>query len=150
MLWTTFVTPCLGGYCPITTPGAFSGNLTIDISTSTVLEANLSVQNFVVGPSFSTSMTYGLTNLLVTPNGAPSGVLIYLDVNLLDGTLAGGGPQIGPTNTGVSPYVFDMQGTLTLESVSTTPLPDSLPLFATGLGLIGMLGWWRKRKMMIT
>jgi hypothetical protein len=27
-----------------------------------------------------------------------------------------------------------------------TPLPDALPLFATGLGLIGMLGWWRKRK----
>jgi hypothetical protein len=27
-----------------------------------------------------------------------------------------------------------------------TPLPDTLALFATGLGLIGMLGWWRKRK----
>jgi hypothetical protein len=30
--------------------------------------------------------------------------------------------------------------------VSATPIPDALPLFATGLGLIGMLGWWRKRK----
>jgi hypothetical protein len=28
-----------------------------------------------------------------------------------------------------------------------TPLPDALPLFATGLGLIGMLGWRRKRKL---
>jgi hypothetical protein len=27
-----------------------------------------------------------------------------------------------------------------------TPIPDALPLFATGLGLIGMLGLWRKRK----
>ena len=27
-----------------------------------------------------------------------------------------------------------------------TPLPDALPLFAAGLGLIGVLGWWRKRK----
>lgn len=30
--------------------------------------------------------------------------------------------------------------------VSATPVPDALPLFATGLGLIGMFVWWRKRK----
>ena len=29
--------------------------------------------------------------------------------------------------------------------VSATPLPDGLPLFAAGLGLIGLFGWWRKR-----
>jgi len=29
--------------------------------------------------------------------------------------------------------------------VSVTPLPDTLPLFASGLVLIGMLGWSRKR-----
>jgi hypothetical protein len=29
---------------------------------------------------------------------------------------------------------------------AVTPIPDSLPLFATGLGLIGMLGWWRRRQ----
>jgi hypothetical protein len=28
-----------------------------------------------------------------------------------------------------------------------TPLPDALPLFATGLGLFGMLAWWRKRRV---
>jgi hypothetical protein len=28
----------------------------------------------------------------------------------------------------------------------TTPLPAALPLFATGLGLMGLLGWRRKRK----
>ena len=27
-----------------------------------------------------------------------------------------------------------------------TPLPDGLPLFATGLGLIGMFAWWRRRR----
>jgi hypothetical protein len=30
--------------------------------------------------------------------------------------------------------------------VSTTPLPAALPLFATGLGAMGLLGWRRKRK----
>ena len=28
----------------------------------------------------------------------------------------------------------------------TTPLPAALPLFATGLGALGPLGWRRKRK----
>jgi hypothetical protein len=27
-----------------------------------------------------------------------------------------------------------------------TPLPATLPLFATGLGALGLLGWRRKRK----
>jgi hypothetical protein len=30
--------------------------------------------------------------------------------------------------------------------VDTTPLPAALPLFATGLGALGLLGWRRKRK----
>ena len=31
-------------------------------------------------------------------------------------------------------------------TVSTTPLPAALPLFAAGLGALGLLGWRRKRK----
>ena len=39
--------------------------------------------------------------------------------------------------------------TITLEGtgVATTPLPAALPLFATGLGGLGLLGWRRKRKV---
>jgi hypothetical protein len=36
----------------------------------------------------------------------------------------------------------------TLE-IGTTPLPAALPLFATGLGALGLLGWRRKRKAAI-
>jgi hypothetical protein len=32
-------------------------------------------------------------------------------------------------------------------SVTATPLPGALPLFATGLGALGLLGWRRKRKL---
>ena len=32
------------------------------------------------------------------------------------------------------------------NNVSSTPLPAALPLFATGLGALGLLGWRRKRK----
>ncbi len=33
---------------------------------------------------------------------------------------------------------------------STTPLPATLPLFASGLGALGLLGWRRKRKAQAT
>jgi hypothetical protein len=32
-------------------------------------------------------------------------------------------------------------------TVVETPLPAALPLFATGLGALGLLGWRRKRKI---
>jgi hypothetical protein len=33
-----------------------------------------------------------------------------------------------------------------INVISPTPLPAALPLFATGLGAMGLLGWRRKRK----
>ena len=39
----------------------------------------------------------------------------------------------------------DRHGDLTV-SVAETPLPAALPLFATGLGTLGLLNWRRKRK----
>lgn len=33
--------------------------------------------------------------------------------------------------------------------VSSTPLPAALPLFATGLGALGLLGWRRMRKQVV-
>jgi hypothetical protein len=45
---------------------------------------------------------------------------------------------------------FDLVGTLegyaVSYPVSSVPLPATLPLFATGLGGLGLLGWRRKRK----
>ena len=31
--------------------------------------------------------------------------------------------------------------------VTPTPIPAALPLFATGLGVMGLFGWRRKRKI---
>jgi hypothetical protein len=41
---------------------------------------------------------------------------------------------------------FIEAGNSTTTLTSTTPLPAALPLFATGLGALGLLGWRRKRK----
>jgi hypothetical protein len=37
-------------------------------------------------------------------------------------------------------------GPVTYEAAAETPLPAALPLFVTGLGALGLLGWRRKRK----
>jgi hypothetical protein len=48
-------------------------------------------------------------------------------------------PATGPTQI--------LQETYTLDAtVGNTPIPATLPLFATGLGGLGLLGWRRKRK----
>jgi hypothetical protein len=70
------------------------------------------------------------------------------------------------TNTGTGVEHFDLSaygliGNITFNSnldgagadidnlqftTTVTPLPAALPLFATGLGVLGLLGWRRKRK----
>jgi hypothetical protein len=50
-------------------------------------------------------------------------------------------------------YLLTGSGNQTLafdtDAPSATPLPAALPLFATGLGAMGLLGWRRKRKAQI-
>jgi hypothetical protein len=56
---------------------------------------------------------------------------------------------LGPNGVGSFPYfltatVTQLTGFSALDA--TTPLPAALPLFATGLGALGLLGWRKKRK----
>jgi hypothetical protein len=57
-------------------------------------------------------------------------------------------------NTSLTVFLSTMIGgsravatsTITFTSLTAVPLPAALPLFATGLGALGLLGWRRKRK----
>jgi hypothetical protein len=55
---------------------------------------------------------------------------------------------------GIGGYSFSdgVPGDLTIGSmsISATPIPSTLPLLATGLGALGLFGWWRKRKASAT
>ncbi len=58
----------------------------------------------------------------------------------IEAAFAGTGVEIfGPTG------LTDLGGLWT-TSLTSTPLPAALPLFAGGLGVMGLLGWRRKRK----
>jgi hypothetical protein len=37
-------------------------------------------------------------------------------------------------------------GDAKLDVIAATPIPAALPLFGTGLGIMGLMGWWRKRR----
>jgi hypothetical protein len=53
------------------------------------------------------------------------------------------------TNVSADPFGgFEISNSpITLDiPVGTTPIPAALPLFATGLGALGLFGWRRKRK----
>jgi hypothetical protein len=55
--------------------------------------------------------------------------------------------QFGPFFGDLHHQSIDASGRMTFSPVtSPTPLPAALPLFATGLGALGLLGWRRKRK----
>ena len=59
----------------------------------------------------------------------------------------GGGTNGGPSNAlfftdGIDGETHGLFGAIT----SPVPLPAALPLFATGVGLMGLLAWRRKRK----
>jgi len=50
--------------------------------------------------------------------------------------------QYNETSSGTATFTQLLGG----GTQTTTPLPATLPLFATGLGTLGLLGWRRKRK----
>ena len=55
------------------------------------------------------------------------------------------GLTLGPNSGGTMGAWLTAQVT-DPPGVSQTPLPAALPLFASGLGGIGLFSWWRKRK----
>jgi hypothetical protein len=57
----------------------------------------------------------------------------------------GGFCTLEPCFTPVSFDIFSSAGDV-IVTAAATPLPAAIPLFATGLGALGLLGWRRKRK----
>jgi hypothetical protein len=102
-----------------------------------------------------------LVFLNASANGQPSGVAFFVSnytgenvptptnvaVALFFGTSMPSGEYGAVTgNTGFGCCSSETGGAFTVSEIGATPLPAALPLFATGLGGLGLLGWRRKRK----
>ena len=92
-----------------------------------ITDPNSSITNF--NPSIQNVGTFVIDVAGITLNSAISSVVI----------------EYG-TNPDTSDTVSTFTVTTTNLGGAATPLPAALPLFASGLGALGLLGWRRKRK----
>ncbi len=139
------------------------GVVTISLSTtsaavnglSTNLSANIGSNNTTVYDAVLPAVqSSGVLDIpLSTPftyNPANGNLL----VDLVEGTPYSGGPGFefngasdGVFSRGYSGQTISADNNSGLVTgFSVTPLPAALPLFATGLGALGLFGWCRKRK----
>jgi hypothetical protein len=95
--------------------------------------------DFNLSTSFAYDPTQGSLMLTVREFGLGNGNTLFLDVD----------KNLGVMNSRFSAFPIDWnQGLVTGfndVAVSQTPLPAALPLFATGLGALGLVRWRRKR-----
>ena len=84
------------------------------------------------------------------PDGEP-GSLADLPLPLFLGWVGGPGEflskvVISPLDTGIIVDDFRAYDVARGPRATVMPLPSALPLFGTGLGILGFLGWRRRRK----
>ncbi len=125
--------------------GTFSGTIGLDVTTPTNFasdNANIVSSDFPAKSFFDVFVDISLPSPpgigLSISDG--SGDTLNLDIPLSSLTDAGGPIDGGSFNSATAQV-----STITGGDI-TTPLPAAFPLFATGLGAMGLLGWRRKRK----
>jgi hypothetical protein len=143
----------------ITGSSNYSGTITIDTVGGSITTADVVVTGDT--PDFTNIL--GLSNqgttdyILKLSNGNTSpGPILTLPIDD-GGTLVGftggiiedrasliGGCDLS-SGLCISPGPIDEGSANLTSAVAATPLPGALPLFATGLGAMGLFGWRRKR-----
>ena len=152
-----------------TDASTISGTLTIDVTAGVVDAVNVTY----LGINYTNILVQGTGTGQTTPGHTPIpiyyGVITGIPYPFIDlafqGTsavsslvgYAGGGlcsfdAPCGPDDEGLfwaTAYRTSNTSAIGLQTgqlTAETPLPAALPLFATGLGALGLLGWRRKRK----
>ena len=138
----------LGLFSPNAPIGLFSfnpGNSSATNSDQNLTNGALAEFSFAPNPTGqSSSISTGLSNAIVNSSlglsvGSTSHGTFAGPTNIITAFIDG-----LPLGTG-SAFVNSISDS-TAPVVSTAPLPAALPLFATGLGGLALLGWLRKRK----
>jgi hypothetical protein len=116
----------------ITFPGAESGEIII---CSVCVGANSTVMEVAAVSGDLTNILYALR----TPNQFPASLDLPLNFSVISNTTGGQGSRGQLSGVALMPLSVNV-------STSETPLPAALPLFASGLGALGLLGWRSRRR----
>ena len=139
---------------------SLTGNLTVDDTTDAVTGASLRLvgepwtqitSQGLSGGNYDIGIQTSIANAGCSPSSSNCFDTLALDLSAPLATLiASGAGSILSGNAYLSDAGFAISleaGTGSLiKSPSPTPLPASLPLLATGLGVLVLLGWRRKQK----
>jgi hypothetical protein len=139
--------------------GTVTGELDGSVSGSTFTATGVFIDSYPSGIELGTSQ---LSGTATAQNSFPldgSGEIISSDAEFYSANVTGGsGGNDLCINVCSSPYNTELRNVsiglfvATNEAVTfsdtpfATPIPATLPLFAGGLGAMGLLGWRRKRK----
>jgi hypothetical protein len=148
----------------ITSNGTFLGNIEIDLATGAIFSIDVSVSGYgiyslvieqsgSINPGADTLWLAALTGDPANPTSPFALRLPILPgnfVNFTVGSIFNGLIFTDPTTdtefcNSLPTCADNFTGTIN-PAAAATPLPAALPLFATGLGAMGLLGWRRKRK----
>ncbi len=171
LMFTNTVLPgngCCGPFNVSATLNAtFDGtNYNVIGITGTVSEGSPATTYSIIGllPANNNNGYFGWDNVITTtgggaPFGLTNGGIVFTaagpDYYAADPTVSSAEFNIYADGNGYtlltmasnnvnSPFNGDLS--IVESSTNATPLPAALPLFATGLGALGLLGWRRKRK----
>lgn len=140
---------------PFTTSDSISGSFTVSnplgglfngsvspssYSFSDVVDTLTGSNSFIGNLTIQTDAQGNIDGWVVVLIGFSGGEICANSTS--DGSCLPGEQDIGKSDSGISAYT----ATQGAWAPTTTPLPAALPLFASGLGALGLLGWRRKRK----
>jgi len=138
-------------YGPTSTSPALLASITIGASTFTIPQTNSYlgyIEAYTTGFRVQYHVAYGPTSNAYLYNSITdvvgSSLPTTIDVAFPTYTRTATDNVSGDYCNGTFCYLL-APNTLT-ETVNSTPLPAALPLFGTGLGALGLIGWRRKRK----
>lgn len=149
------------------TTGTASGTFSLDLTTGTVGSVSITTPSGTSIPGNGyTGVFFDTFNPSLGEVVVNNPVAMFLDYSLTIDfpgavTLASlsGLPSFAATGSealhsicifGPCPSRSITGGTVDTVSVTTTPLPAALPLFASGLGAIGLIAWRRRRPTVAT
>jgi len=136
-----------------TGPGAGTDRFVISAGNNTNRDSSFPKNSGHDPVAISTSGWYTFQDNFFDNAGALSVLMSILDSdgNLVYSWLLGGDPISGVGGNRYGWFVNNEFTFLAIDnaSLTTTPLPATLPMFASGLGVLGLLRWRKKRKSLV-